>query len=76
MSSNITVVVRCRPLNARELARGAIELIKMEGNNTFLEKPQVNLPPYARCTVQTLIFTPADESRPPPELLAAQTTNS
>ncbi|BGP31033.1 hypothetical protein JCM10296v2_002797 [Rhodotorula toruloides] len=37
---NIKVVVRCRPLNARELARGAKSLVRMEGNNTFLDPPE------------------------------------
>ncbi|KAH8115798.1 kinesin-like protein [Phellopilus nigrolimitatus] len=36
---NIKVVVRCRPLNSRELARGATPLIRMEGNSTFLDPP-------------------------------------
>ncbi|KAI7863812.1 hypothetical protein BDF14DRAFT_1876135 [Spinellus fusiger] len=36
---NIKVVVRCRPLNSREIARGAVELIRMEGNQTILRKP-------------------------------------
>ncbi|ORY91503.1 hypothetical protein BCR35DRAFT_298679 [Leucosporidium creatinivorum] len=37
---NIKVVVRCRPLNARELARGAKGLVRMEGNNTYLDPPE------------------------------------
>lgn len=37
---NIKVVVRCRPLNSRELARGAKELIRMQGNQTFLDPPE------------------------------------
>ncbi|EJD00829.1 kinesin-like protein [Fomitiporia mediterranea MF3/22] len=37
---NIKVVVRCRPLNARELGRGAKPLIRMEGNSTFLDPPE------------------------------------
>ncbi|PFH50565.1 hypothetical protein AMATHDRAFT_60839 [Amanita thiersii Skay4041] len=37
---NIKVVVRCRPLNARELARGAKGLIRMQGNQTFLDPPE------------------------------------
>ncbi|TDL29083.1 kinesin-domain-containing protein [Rickenella mellea] len=37
---NIKVVVRCRPLNSRELARGAKPLIRMEGNMTFLDPPE------------------------------------
>ncbi|KAF9268391.1 kinesin-domain-containing protein [Marasmius fiardii PR-910] len=37
---NIKVVVRCRPLNARELARGAKPLIRMQGNQTFLDPPE------------------------------------
>lgn len=37
---NIKVVVRCRPLNSRELARGAKGLIRMEGTQTILEPPE------------------------------------
>ncbi|KAI0318110.1 kinesin-like protein [Amylostereum chailletii] len=37
---NIKVVVRCRPLNSRELARGAKPLIRMQGNQTFLDAPE------------------------------------
>ncbi|PVF92902.1 kinesin-like protein [Serendipita vermifera] len=37
--TNIKVVVRCRPLNSRELARGAKGLIKMVGNQTILSPP-------------------------------------
>ncbi|KAH9963374.1 kinesin-like protein [Lactifluus volemus] len=37
---NIKVVVRCRPLNTRELARGAKPLIRMSGNQTFLDPPE------------------------------------
>ncbi|KAI5122123.1 hypothetical protein M0805_000771 [Coniferiporia weirii] len=37
---NIKVVVRCRPLNSRELARGAKPLIRMEGNQTLLDPPE------------------------------------
>ncbi|KAI9317238.1 hypothetical protein BX666DRAFT_1857633 [Dichotomocladium elegans] len=36
---NIKVVVRCRPLNAREIARGAKGLIRMEGNQTIIYRP-------------------------------------
>ncbi|KAG9096061.1 kinesin-like protein Klp8 [Ceratobasidium sp. 370] len=36
---NIKVVVRCRPLNSREIARGAKGLIRMVGNQTFLDPP-------------------------------------
>lgn len=36
---NIKVVVRCRPLNSRELARGATCLIRMEGDQTIISKP-------------------------------------
>ncbi|MBW0463620.1 hypothetical protein O181_003335 [Austropuccinia psidii MF-1] len=43
MSGNIKVVVRCRPLNARELARGAKCLVRMEsGTHTFLEPPIID----------------------------------
>ncbi|KAG1739940.1 uncharacterized protein EDB91DRAFT_1053464 [Suillus paluster] len=37
---NIKVVVRCRPLNSRELARGAKPLIRMQGSQTFLDPPE------------------------------------
>ncbi|KAJ6543932.1 kinesin-like protein [Mycena capillaripes] len=37
---NIKVVVRCRPLNSRELARGAKPLIRMQGNSTFIDPPE------------------------------------
>ncbi|KAI7873610.1 uncharacterized protein EV154DRAFT_527837 [Mucor mucedo] len=36
MSGNIKVVVRCRPLNAREKARGATSIIRMDGNQTII----------------------------------------
>lgn len=39
--NNIKVVVRCRPLNSREKARGAPCLIRMEGNKTIISKPPV-----------------------------------
>ncbi|KAK4688603.1 hypothetical protein P7C73_g1497, partial [Tremellales sp. Uapishka_1] len=39
---NIKVVVRCRPLNARELARGAKGLIQMEGDQTILNPPELS----------------------------------
>ncbi|KAI8344373.1 hypothetical protein BC941DRAFT_447346 [Chlamydoabsidia padenii] len=42
MQGNIKVVVRCRPLNTRELARGATCLVKMEGNQTILQNPKSN----------------------------------
>lgn len=46
MSGNIKVVVRCRPLNSRELARGAKCLIRMEaGTHTFLDPPSIDEPP-------------------------------
>ncbi|KAG5732272.1 Kinesin-like protein [Termitomyces sp. T112] len=37
---NIKVVVRCRPLNARELGRGARCLIRMSGNQTIIDPPE------------------------------------
>ncbi|KZT12686.1 kinesin-domain-containing protein [Laetiporus sulphureus 93-53] len=37
---NIKVVVRCRPLNSREVARGARCLVRMEGNQTILDPPE------------------------------------
>lgn len=36
---NIKVVVRCRPMNAREIARGAVGLIRMDGNQTIISRP-------------------------------------
>ncbi|KAI7852557.1 hypothetical protein BDC45DRAFT_443497 [Circinella umbellata] len=36
---NIKVVVRCRPMNSREQARGAASLIEMKGNQTIIRKP-------------------------------------
>ncbi|RCH85478.1 kinesin-like protein Klp8 [Rhizopus azygosporus] len=36
---NIKVVVRCRPMNSREIARGAVGLIRMEGNQTIISRP-------------------------------------
>ncbi|KAH9027235.1 kinesin-like protein [Lactarius pseudohatsudake] len=38
---NIKVVVRCRPLNARELARGARPLVRMSGNQTLIDPPEL-----------------------------------
>ncbi|KAI9481059.1 MAG: hypothetical protein EXX96DRAFT_482414 [Benjaminiella poitrasii] len=40
MSGNIKVVVRCRPLNAREKARGASCIIRMEGKQTIITNPK------------------------------------
>ncbi|KAI8142449.1 hypothetical protein BJV82DRAFT_714044 [Fennellomyces sp. T-0311] len=37
---NIKVVVRCRPMNSREIARGAVGLIRMEGNQTIISRPE------------------------------------
>ncbi|KAM0788929.1 hypothetical protein ACM66B_003005 [Microbotryomycetes sp. NB124-2] len=39
-SGNIKVVVRCRPLNAREKARGAKCLVRMQDDNTYLDPPE------------------------------------
>ncbi|ORY91101.1 hypothetical protein BCR43DRAFT_558842 [Syncephalastrum racemosum] len=36
---NIKVVVRCRPLNSREISKGASMLIRMDGNQTILSRP-------------------------------------
>ncbi|OCF33654.1 kinesin [Kwoniella heveanensis BCC8398] len=47
---NIKVVVRCRPLNSRERARGARELIRMEGNQTILDPPEQTGPSSGRAT--------------------------
>ncbi|KAK8850531.1 hypothetical protein IAR55_004449 [Kwoniella newhampshirensis] len=48
--ANIKVVVRCRPLNARELARGARDLISMEGNQTILDPPEQHASSSSRAT--------------------------
>ncbi|CAG8552603.1 7639_t:CDS:10 [Ambispora leptoticha] len=45
---NIKVVVRCRPLNSRELARGAKSLIRMEGNQTIIYRPASDDPGNAK----------------------------
>nr|XP_018259742.1 kinesin [Kwoniella dejecticola CBS 10117]OBR81900.1 kinesin [Kwoniella dejecticola CBS 10117] len=47
---NIKVVVRCRPLNSRELARGAKGLIRMKGNQTILDPPEQTGPASGRAT--------------------------
>ncbi|CAG8500612.1 8584_t:CDS:10 [Ambispora gerdemannii] len=44
MSGNIKVVVRCRPLNSRELARGAKSLIRMDGDQTIIYRPSTDDP--------------------------------
>ncbi|KAI9255314.1 hypothetical protein BY458DRAFT_520451 [Sporodiniella umbellata] len=36
---NIKVVVRCRPMNGRELARKAVGLIRMDGDQTIITRP-------------------------------------
>ncbi|KAF9925621.1 kinesin-like protein Klp8 [Linnemannia zychae] len=36
---NIKVVVRCRPLNSREIAKGSACIIQMDGNMTTITKP-------------------------------------
>ncbi|CEP12514.1 hypothetical protein [Parasitella parasitica] len=36
---NIKVVVRCRPMNSREIARGAVGLIRMDGDQTIISRP-------------------------------------
>lgn len=41
-SSNIVVAVRCRPLNSRELARGARGLVSIHGNQVQLSPPDAN----------------------------------
>ncbi|CAO3597622.1 unnamed protein product [Absidia cylindrospora] len=43
-SGNIKVVVRCRPLNKKELARNATSLIRMEGNQTIISQPTTSIP--------------------------------
>ncbi|ORX63090.1 kinesin-domain-containing protein [Hesseltinella vesiculosa] len=40
MQGNIKVVVRCRPLNDRELARGCVDLVRMENDKTILQNPK------------------------------------
>jgi len=58
MSGNIKVVVRCRPLNSREIARGAKCLIRMEaGTHTFLDPPvnenESNADPKSKAKTKT-----------------------
>ncbi|KAI8975349.1 hypothetical protein BDF20DRAFT_906711 [Mycotypha africana] len=53
--NNIKVVVRCRPLNAREKARGAQCLVRMEGNKTILSKP--GLPSSKEVDIAPKAFT-------------------
>ncbi|EED79320.1 predicted protein [Postia placenta Mad-698-R] len=47
---NIKVVVRCRPLNSREIARGAKCLVRMEGNQTILDPPEAGSAGAGRAT--------------------------
>ncbi|KAL0566226.1 hypothetical protein V5O48_015791 [Marasmius crinis-equi] len=56
---NIKVVVRCRPLNSRELARGAKPLIRMQGNQTFLDPPEAGSAQDAKRAVErkTMAFS-------------------
>ncbi|KAG9294943.1 hypothetical protein G9A89_017737 [Geosiphon pyriformis] len=49
-NGNIKVVVRCRPLNSRELARGAKPLIRMEGNQTIIYRPGTDDPGNAKAS--------------------------
>ncbi|KAI8069487.1 hypothetical protein BC940DRAFT_297840 [Gongronella butleri] len=42
-SGNIKVYVRCRPMNEKELGRGASSLVRMEGNQTIVSRTS----PYA-----------------------------
>ncbi|KAI7874930.1 kinesin-domain-containing protein [Lichtheimia hyalospora FSU 10163] len=53
---NIKVVVRCRPLNSRELSRGASCLVRMDGNQTILKKPE-ELKASSKDTDDTKAFT-------------------
>ncbi|KAI8377808.1 uncharacterized protein BYT42DRAFT_571769 [Radiomyces spectabilis] len=41
-TGNIKVVVRCRPLSSKEMARGATSLVRMKGNQTILQKPALD----------------------------------
>ncbi|KAJ1983306.1 hypothetical protein H4R34_001361 [Dimargaris verticillata] len=56
MSNAITVAVRCRPLNSRELARGAVNLIRMEGNQTIITKPVDPKDPKAKPEPKAFTF--------------------
>ncbi|KAF9329934.1 kinesin-like protein Klp8 [Podila minutissima] len=42
---NIKVVVRCRPLNSREIAKQSACIIQMDGNMTTITKPDAEGPP-------------------------------
>ncbi|KIJ56915.1 hypothetical protein M422DRAFT_23046 [Sphaerobolus stellatus SS14] len=59
---NIKVVVRCRPLNSRELARGAKPLIRMEGNMTFLDPPETGSAQAGRATERKTMAFSFDKS--------------
>ncbi|CDZ98625.1 kinesin-like protein [Phaffia rhodozyma] len=47
---NIKVVVRCRPLNSREIARGDTSIVSMSGVSTTIEPPAVELGASSRGT--------------------------
>ncbi|CAE6516175.1 unnamed protein product [Rhizoctonia solani] len=59
---NIKVVVRCRPLNSRELARGAKGLIRMVGNQTFLDPPDETAQQKGRATERKTMAFSFDKS--------------
>ncbi|KAI9591855.1 hypothetical protein BDF19DRAFT_453694 [Syncephalis fuscata] len=56
MSGNIKVVVRVRPLNGREVARGATCLIRMEGNQTIITRPPNPNDPTAKPDVKSFAY--------------------
>ncbi|CAE6464038.1 unnamed protein product, partial [Rhizoctonia solani] len=76
---NIKVVVRCRPLNSRELARGAKGLIRMVGNQTFIDPPDEQAPQKGRATERKTMAFSFDKSywsagpRDEPEYCSQQT---
>ncbi|KAG8706309.1 kinesin-like protein Klp8, partial [Ceratobasidium sp. 395] len=59
---NIKVVVRCRPLNSREIARGAKGLIRMVGNQTFLDPPDEQAQQKGRATERKTMAFSFDKS--------------
>nr|XP_019000355.1 kinesin [Kwoniella mangroviensis CBS 8507]OCF63816.1 kinesin [Kwoniella mangroviensis CBS 8507] len=78
---NIKVVVRCRPLNSRELARGAKGLIRMEGNQTILDPPEQTGQASGRATEKKSMSFSFDKSywsagpRDDPKYASQQTLN-
>ncbi|KZV79185.1 hypothetical protein EXIGLDRAFT_597751, partial [Exidia glandulosa HHB12029] len=56
------VVVRCRPLNTRELTRGAKELVRMVGNQTIIDPPEEAAQAASRATERKQLAFTFDKS--------------